>query len=77
MIKFKQQPLKREGVAIWEQMAEVADAECKMVYACGMMQGLYGGCGSGIMALSWFSWLLVIGLIISGIYWFIKSAGKK
>ena len=44
-----------------------------------MMSG-YGsnyGFGSGMMILGWITYLLVIILIISAIYWLIKSANKK
>jgi hypothetical protein len=42
----------------------------------GMMGG-YGNYGSGIMALSWFTYLLFIALVITAIYWLIKSANRK
>jgi hypothetical protein len=48
-----------------------------MAYTCGMMNGLYGGYGSGIMVLSWLTWLLAAGLMTAGIYWLIKSANKR
>ncbi|VVB77772.1 Uncharacterised protein [uncultured archaeon] len=46
-------------------------------YSCGMMNGFYGGYGSGFMILSWLTFILVIALIIAAIYWLIKSANKK
>jgi len=42
-----------------------------------MMSGFYGTYGSGFMILSWIIFILVIALIISAIYWLIKSANKK
>jgi len=51
-----------------------------MVYDCpmggigGMMYGQYG-LGFGILA--WVTSLLVVGLLVAGIYWLIKSANKK
>src|SRR3989339_119476 len=40
----------------------------------GVMYGFNGSYGSGAMILSWTISVLLIVLIISGIYWFIKSA---
>jgi hypothetical protein len=41
-------------------------------YCGNMMSGLYGGYGSSYMIISWIIFILVIVLIISAIYWFIK-----
>lgn len=40
----------------------------------GMMGGTYG---YGMMFFGWITWVLVIVLIISGIYWLIKTADRK
>jgi len=43
----------------------------------GMMSGFYGGYGTGYMILTWIIFILLIILIISAIYWLIKSANRK
>jgi len=40
---------------------------------CGMY---YGNYGLGIMLLSYLAFILFIGLMISGIYWLIKSSNR-
>ena len=40
----------------------------------GSMMGSYG---TGMLFFNWITYLLVIGLIVSAIYWLIKSANKK
>ena len=40
----------------------------------GMMSGGYG---SGFMLFGWVTYILVIALIVSAIYWLVKSANKK
>ncbi len=47
---------------------------CPMGGTYGMMSGGYG---IGSMLFSWITYLLVIGLIIAGIYWLVKSANRK
>ena len=39
--------------------------------------GMMGGYGYGAMFLGWLMWILIIGLIIAGIYWLIKTANRK
>ncbi len=48
-------------------------SSCPMGGTYGMMSGGYG---LGSMLFGWVTYLLVIGLIIAGIYWLIKSANK-
>ncbi len=45
----------------------------------GMMQMMYGygGYGYGMMLIGWITYLLIIALIITAIYWLIKSANRK
>lgn len=43
----------------------------------GMMNGFYGGYETGFMIISWLIFILFIALIVSAIYWLIKSANKK
>ncbi|MEK6935606.1 MAG: hypothetical protein AABW67_02375 [Nanoarchaeota archaeon] len=43
----------------------------------GMMYGIGGGFGSGMMLLSWITYLAILTLIIAGIYWLIKSANRR
>lgn len=43
----------------------------------GMIYGMGGGFGSGMMLLSWITYLAILILIIAAIYWLIKSANKK
>ncbi len=43
----------------------------------GGVGGIYGGYGTGMMVFSWITYILVIGLIVAGIYWLIKSANRK
>jgi len=47
-----------------------------MAYNCPMFGGSFGYSGFGI-GLSWISYLLMIGLLITAIYWLIKSANRK
>lgn len=59
-------------------LASVFIVSAQQQYNCpGMMGGLYGGYGSGMMILSWLTWLLVVALIIAAIYWLVKSANRK
>ena len=64
------------GAIVFFSLAFVAaqDYNCPMG---GMMYGVYGGYGTGMMFLYWLLYLAVIALIIAGIYWLIKSAGKS
>ena len=41
-----------------------------------MMSGI-GGYGYGMATLAWVTYILIIGLIIAGIYWLVKSATRK
>ncbi len=45
----------------------------------GMMSAMwgYGGYGRGLIFISWLTYLLVLALIVSAIYWLIKSANSK
>ncbi len=43
----------------------------------GMMYGIYGGYGTGMMFLSWITYILFIVLIVAGIYWLVKNANKR
>jgi hypothetical protein len=47
-----------------------------MVYNCPMFSGSFGYSGFGI-GIYWITFILFIGLLIAGIYWLIKNAGKK
>jgi hypothetical protein len=47
-----------------------------MVYNC-QMAGINSGYSFGNGILSWVISFLIIGLLIAGIYWFVKSANKK
>ncbi len=58
-------------------MAEAVAAEDKVVYNCPMGGMMYGQYGLGLGILSWVISLLIIGLLIAGIYWLIKSANRK
>jgi len=48
-----------------------------MAYDCQMAGMMYGQYGFGLGILSWVTSLLLIGLLVAGIYWLIKSANKK
>ena len=54
-----------------------ADTDNLAGYCGGMMSGLYGGYGTSFMLVSWIFYIAIIGLIIAGIYWMIKSANSK
>ena len=42
-------------------------------YNCPMGGVLFGGYGAGMMAVGWIFNLLIIALIVSAIYWFVKN----
>ena len=48
-----------------------------MVYYPMMPGMMYGQYGIGFGILSWLTALSVLGLIIAGIYWLVKSANRK
>ena len=66
------------GILVMSSLAMISAQE---QYNCpmggGMMYGLYGGYGSGMMFLSWITYVLFIVLIIAGIYWLFKNANRK
>ena len=43
-------------------------------YNCPMNDGSYG---SGISILYWITWIILLGVGVSAIYWLIKSANRK
>src|SRR3989339_486565 len=55
-------------------IANISALENNVNTCPGVMYGFNGSYGSGAMILSWIISILLIALIISGIYWFIKSA---
>lgn len=55
-------------------IANISALENNVNTCSGVMYGFNGSYGSGAMILSWIISILLIALIISGIYWFIKSA---
>jgi hypothetical protein len=46
-------------------------------FGCGMMNGVFGNYGATGIFLTGITYILFIGLMISGIYYFIKSANSK
>lgn len=62
-------------------LLSIAFISAQQQYNCpmggGMMYGIYGGYGTGMMFLSWITWLLTIALIVAGIYWLIKNANRR
>ena len=44
---------------------------------CPMGGMMYGNYGSGMMFFGWITYLLFIALIVTAIYWLIRSANKR